>query len=268
MIGTVGTGWVFPGADVPWGMVQNSPDTLGPLVSAGYMGNDALIRGFSLVHLSGVGVTDGGDLPFLPWVGNGEPPSDPMQYAAPFDHATERAQAGYYDVLLGTGIRVELTATTHTAWQRYSFPPGVDPYVIVDPRRDNGTAGDAPDIGEVPGDFRQTGPREISGWTQDGGGYRVWFVARFDQPIAAVGRHWVRLARKGTVPLLAVTMQAGVSFVDAEGARRNLDAEATTFDRARAGASARWNDELKRIRVEGGTIADKRTFYTALYHAL
>src|SRR6478736_5642411 len=73
-IGTFGTGWVFPGSDVPFGMVQNSPDTLGPLVYAGYMGNDALIRGFSLVHLSGVGVADGGDLPFMPWVGNGTPP--------------------------------------------------------------------------------------------------------------------------------------------------------------------------------------------------
>src|SRR6478672_5595370 len=111
-IGTFGTGWVFPGSDVPFGMVQNSPDTLGPLVYAGYMGNDALIRGFSLVHLSGVGVTDGGDLPFLPWVGNGEPPSDPMQYAAPFTHANEHAEAGYYSVLLGDGIGVELTATT------------------------------------------------------------------------------------------------------------------------------------------------------------
>src|SRR3954451_24327510 len=137
-IGTFGTGWVFPGSDVPFGMVQNSPDTLGPLVYAGYMGNDALIRGFSLVHLSGVGVADAGDLPFMPWIGNGTPPNDPMQYSAPFTHANEHAEAGYYDVLLGTGIRVELTATTHTAWQRYSFPPGVDPYVIVDPRRDNG----------------------------------------------------------------------------------------------------------------------------------
>src|SRR4029079_17245522 len=70
-IRTCGTGWVFPGSDVRFGMVQNSPDTLGPLVYAGYMGNDALIRGFSLVHYSGVGVADGGDLPFLAWRGKG-----------------------------------------------------------------------------------------------------------------------------------------------------------------------------------------------------
>src|SRR3954447_3393214 len=115
MVGTFGTGWVFPGADVPFGMVQNSPDTLGPLVYAGYMGNDALIRGFSLVHLSGVGVTDGGDLLFMPWVGNGTPPADPMQYAAPFTHANEHAEAAYYSVLLGNGIGVELTSAHHAA---------------------------------------------------------------------------------------------------------------------------------------------------------
>jgi putative alpha-1,2-mannosidase len=108
-IGTFGTGWVFPGSDVPFGMVQNSPDTLGPLVYSGYMGNDALIRGFSLVHLSGIGVTDGGHLPFMPWIGSGTPPSDPMQYAAPFTHANERAGAGYYTVRLGNGIDAELT---------------------------------------------------------------------------------------------------------------------------------------------------------------
>src|SRR3954462_2033586 len=145
-MGTFGTGWVFPGSDVPFGMVQNSPDTLGPLVYAGYMGNDALIRGFSLVHLSGVGVTDGGDLPFMPWVGNGTPPSDPMQYAAPFTHANESASAGYYSVRLGNGINVELTSAAHSVMQRYTFPPAADSYLIVDPRHNNHGAGDAPNI--------------------------------------------------------------------------------------------------------------------------
>src|SRR4051795_13323543 len=163
MIGTFGTGWVFPGSDVPFGMVQNSPDTLGPLVYAGYMGNDALIRGFSLVHLSGVGVADAGDLPFMPWIGNGTPPDDPMQYAAPFDHANESAQAGYYTVLLGNGIRAELTAGQRTAWQRYTFPPGTGAYLIVDPHPNNQTAGDAPNIPSDPGEFHQTGPQEITG---------------------------------------------------------------------------------------------------------
>src|SRR3954454_7281101 len=266
-IGTFGTGWVFPGSDVPFGIVQNSPDTLGPLVYAGYMGNDALIRGFSLVHLSGVGVPDGGDLPFMPWIGSGTPPSDPMQYAAPFTHANEHAAAGYYDVRLGDGIDVELTSAAHTAMQRYEFPPGADPYLIVDPRHNNHGASDAPNIPANPGEFRQTGASEIAGWTQSD--YRVFFVARFDQPIAAAGGHWLRFAPLATGQ--TVTMRVGISFVDEDGARRNLDAEApatVTFDGMRKHAYDAWNSELQRIRVAGGTIADKRTFYTALYHSL
>src|SRR3954451_19410005 len=258
MIGTFGTGWVFPGSDVPFGMVQNSPDTLGPLVYAGYMGNDALIRGFSLVHLSGVGVADGGDLPFMPWIGSGTPPSDPMQYAAPFTHANESAAAGYYGVRLGNGIDVGLTSSAHTAMQRYAFPPGADPYVIVDPRHNNHGAADAPNISANPGEFRRTGDAEISGWTQSD--YRGVFVARFDKPILDAGEHWLKFARGQTV-----TMRVGISFVDEEGARRNLDAEAPpklTFGAMRARAYRAWNSELQRIRVSGGTIADKRTFYT------
>jgi putative alpha-1,2-mannosidase len=265
MIGTVGTGWVFPGADVPFGMVQNSPDTLGPLVYAGYMGNDALIRGFSLVHLSGVGVAAAGDLPFMPWVGNGTPPGNPMDYAAPFTHANEHAEAGYYSVLLGNGAKVELTATPHTALQRHSFPPATDAYLIVDPRHNTRGAADAPDIPENEGEWTRTGDREITGSTFNGD-YRVFFVARFDRPIVEAGGHWLKFA-----PGETVTMRAGISFVDTAGARRNLDAEAparVTFDDVRAGAYAAWNRELQRVKVSGGTIADKRTFYTALYHAL
>ncbi|MEY2425658.1 MAG: hypothetical protein QOI61_1230, partial [Actinomycetota bacterium] len=261
-IGTFGTGWVFPGADVPFGMVQNSPDTLGPLVYAGYMGNDALIRGFSLVHYSGVGVADGGDLPFMPWIGNGLPPSDPMKYAAPFTHANESAKAGYYSVLLGNGVKAELTATAHSALQRYAFPPAGDAYLIVDPRHNNAGAGDAPNISANEGEWTRTGDREITGSTFNGR-YRVFFVARFDKPIAEAGEHWLKFA-----PGETVTMRAGISFVDSDGARNNLDKEEATFDDARARAFASWNKELNRIKVSGGTIADKRTFYTALYHAL
>ncbi|MDX6664755.1 MAG: hypothetical protein QOG68_961 [Solirubrobacteraceae bacterium] len=265
MIGTFGTGWVFPGADVPFGMVQNSPDTLGPLVYAGYMGNDALIRGFSLVHLSGVGVADGGDLPFMPWIGNGTPPGDPMQYAAPFDHANEHAEAGYYSVLLGNGVDAELTATAHTALQRYAFPPGADPYLVVDPRHNNDGASHAPNIPANEGEWTRTGADEITGSTFNGS-YRVFFVARFDTPIVDAGDHWLKFA-----PGETVTMRAGISFVDKAGARRNLDAVApanVTFDRVRADAYASWNTELQRVMVTGGTIADQRTFYTALYHSL
>src|SRR3954452_8530837 len=187
-----------------------------------------------------------------------------MQYAAPFTHANESASAGYYSVRLGNAINVELTSAAHTAMQRYAFPPAADAYVIVDPKHNNHGAGDAPNISANPGEFRRTGDEEISGWPQSD--YRVFFVARFDRPIVAAGEHWLKFA-----PGQTVTMRVGISFVDEDGARRNLDAEAPPrvgFDRMRANAYRVWNTELKRITVSGGTVADKRTFYTALYHAL
>jgi predicted alpha-1,2-mannosidase len=263
MVGTMAPGFTFPGADVPFGMVQNSPDTLGPLVYSGYMHHDAAIRGFSLVHLSGPGVAKAGDLPFMPWTtvgGATTPPSDPTQYASPYTHVAEQAQAGYYEVRLGNGTDVELTSATHAAMQRYTFPPAADAYLIVDPMHRNS--------GATKGAFHQVAPREIAGWTKDR--YPVYFVARFDQDIQAAGDHWVRFAgRVGTG--LAVTMRVGISFVDEDGARRNLDADAPaalTFDRMRADAHAAWDRQLDAIRVGGGTPLDQRSFYTALYHSL
>ena len=106
MIGTLAPGFVFPGADAPFGMVQNSPDTLGPLVYSGYMGNDPAIRGFSLVHLSRAGRRQGRraavhalDRP------TGAPPTDPMQYARRSPTRPSSAEAGYYEVRLANGTR-------------------------------------------------------------------------------------------------------------------------------------------------------------------
>jgi putative alpha-1,2-mannosidase len=264
MVGTLGAGFVFPGAVAPFGMVQNSPDTFTPgagyngLVYSGYMANDPLIRGFSLVHLSGPGVAKAGDLPFLPWVSTGGqlPPSDPNQYALPYTHAAEDAAPGSYEVLLANGTNVELTASEHAAMQRYAFPPAADAYLIVDPKHRNS--------GATEGAFTQTGAREITGWTKDR--YRVDFVARFDQDIVAAGGHWVQFAPGSTV-----TMRVAISFVDEDGARTNLNAEAPaslSFDAMRQSTYDAWNTELNKATVTGGTPGDLTTFYTALYHSI
>ena len=267
MIGTLAPGFVFPGADVPFGMVQNSPDTFTPAgyddpigAYSGYMGHHPQIRGFSLVHLSGPGVAKAGDLPFMPWTAPVAPPADPRQYAAPFSHATEHAQAGYYEVRLANGTDVELTAATHAAMQRYAFPPGPAAYLIVDAKHNND--GEAQSGGFT---VDPEHPAEISGFTRSGH-YPVFFVARFSEPIVAHGDTWVQFAPGSTV-----TMRVGISFVDSDGARRNLEAEApesVSFDEMRSAAHGAWNDQLAKLRVDGGTDADKRSFYTALYHAL
>jgi putative alpha-1,2-mannosidase len=253
-IGTMAPGFTVPGAVAPFGMVQNSPDTLGPLVYSGYMHHDVLIRGFSLVHLSGPGVAKAGDLPFMPWTRPGEPPNAPEQYASPYTHVAEQAKAGYYAVTLGNGVTAELTAGTRVGVQRYAFPPAGDATLIVDPWHRNG--GSAAAAG-----WEQTGPRTITGFTRSD--YPVFFAAEFDQDIASKGDHWVSFEPGSTV-----TMRVGVSFVDREGARRNLESEPGTFEAIRALTYAAWNDELNRVPVTGGTDLERRSFYTALYHSL
>src|SRR5438874_10465207 len=218
MIGTFAPGFIFPGADVPFGMVQNSPDTEGsPFAYGGYLYTDPLIRGFSLVHLSGPGVPKAGDLPFMPTTGP-VTSTDPMQYGSPYDHALEHAEPGYYSVeLTKYATRVELTASTHAAMQRYTFPPVPQANVIADP-----TLGVD---GSRAGRLRITAPNEISGWTRSR--YPVYFVARFSQPFSSTGSSWVSF---DALRNRTVTMRVGISFVDLTGARRNLQREAPGFD--------------------------------------
>src|SRR3954467_5193418 len=152
--GTMPPGFVFPGAVVPFGMVQNSPDTTGPFAYGGYDWTDASIRGFSLVHLSGPGVKKGGDIPFMPTLGPAT--DDPNQYASPFDHARESAEPGYYHVTLAASqTDVELTASTHAAMQRYTFAPSPAAKVIMDTAR----SGEGP----VPATARATRPNRAEG---------------------------------------------------------------------------------------------------------
>ena len=262
MIGTWPPGFVFPGAAAPFGMVQNSPDTTGEFAYSGYLATDPIIRGFSLVHLSGPGVKKGGDIPFMPFVGV-PPPDEPNLYGSTYSHAREEAEAGYYSVELDKpATRVELTASTRAGMQRYTFPPVPAAGVLVDPARSaEGRRGE--------GHAEVTGPDEISGWHK--GRYPVYFVARFDRPFLATGDFgdggkWMTF---DATRERQVTMRVGISFVDLEGARRNLEAEAPTFDfdGMRRATYEAWNRELSTIRVRGGSEGERTSFYTALYHA-
>src|SRR4051812_27998211 len=220
-------------------MVQNSPDTTGQFAYGGYDWTDTSIRGFSLVHVSGPGVKKGGDIPFMPTLGRAS--DDPSVYASPFDHAREQAQPGYYRVTLGASqTDVELTASTHAAMQRYTFAPSTGAKVIMDTARSG--EGVATDAG-----WQVTGPDEVSGWRR--GRYPVFFVARFDRPFASQGAFagghggWVGF---DTTSARTVTVRIGLSFVDLDGAQRNLDAEAPasrSFDDMLAAARADWDRE-------------------------
>ena len=258
MIGTFAPGFIFPGAAAPFGMVQNSPDTRGEFAYSGYLWTDPAIQAFSLVHLSGPGVKKGGDIPVMPVLG--EPSLDPNLIQSPYDHATEKAEPGYYSVFLAKpATKVELTASEHAGMQRYTFPPGpTAPKLVFDPSRSV--------EGVADGGFRVIGDREVAGWRR--GRYPVFFVARFSRPFDSSGTidkgGWVGWDEGGEV-----TVSFGVSFVDEDGARRNLEAEApeSDFDAMRSDTRAAWNRELSKVRVAGGTALDLRSFYTALYRS-
>ena len=258
MIGTFAPGFIFPGAAVPFGMVQNSPDTRGEFAYSGYLYSDPAIQGFSLVHLSGPGVKKAGDIPVMPVLG--EPSDDPTAVQSTFSHTSERAEPGYYRVFLDEpATTVELTASTRAAMQRYTFPAAGSPKLVFDvPRSVEGVH---------EGELQITGDDEVSGRAK--GRYPVFFVARFSRKFDSSGRFasgggWVGWDQSGPV-----TVRFGISFVDVEGARRNLEAEAPNFDfdRMRREARAAWNRELGRVVVSGGSADDLKSFYTALYRS-
>jgi predicted alpha-1,2-mannosidase len=275
MIGTAAPGFVVPGAATPFGMTQVSPDTRGEVAYSGYLWTDPQIQGFSLVHLSGPGVKKAGDIPLMPTLGP-VLTNNPALTGAAYDHATEHAEPGYYRVQLATGTTTELTATTRTGMQRYAFPPAPQANVLMDVSRSV--------EGVHAGSFQVVDANTVRGWAR--GRYPVWFEADFSRPFSSYGT-WVGSAlapggRKATgngaggwvsfdAPTdRTVTVKVGISFVDAAGARRNLDAESPGFgfERVRARARAAWNTELAKVQVTGGTPLDQKTFSTALYHSL
>jgi predicted alpha-1,2-mannosidase len=305
--GTFGGGHNFPGATVPFGMVQWGPDTVpADRHSSGYDYRDRHLSGFGLTHLSGAGCALYGDFPFLP---STEPIRESPaarggglsgRFQPGFSHANERAGPGSYAVRLnpvgGGAIDAALTATTRTGMARFAFPRSPHASVLIDA----GGSAKADDLAEV-----QIDPtaREISGSASSGyfcaqrPRYRVFFAAVFDRPFDAYGT-WARqaLAPGSTAAVdrqppstaaartaqagayasfdtrreRVVTVRVGISFVSVAGARANLAAESrgASFRRLAGEAEASWNRALGSIRVGGGSRGDTETFYTALYHAL
>jgi predicted alpha-1,2-mannosidase len=286
MIGTGGHGHTFPGATVPFGMVQLSPDSrlTGWDGCSGYHVSDQVIHGFSHTHLSGTGISDYGDVLLMPTVGavqlQGAPEGDSTRgYASTFDHAREHSAPGYYRVHLDEGgIEAELTATPRVGIHRYSFPETGPANIIVDlHHRDEVIESSL----EIVGDAGIEGMRRSRGWARD---QHVYFAAAFSRPFAthgvAIDERVQDAARRASgkdvrgflsfEPGDPVMVKVGISAVDIEGARRNLAQEAPhwNFDRYRENARRAWNDALGKIEIEGGTPEQRTVFYTALYHSM
>lgn len=295
-IGTGGHGHTFPGATVPFGMVQLSPDTdVGRWdACSGYHHDDTSILGFSHTHLSGTGVGDMMDVLVVPATGSvrlepGSLERPEGSYRSRFDHADERASPGYYRVLLKDhGIEAELTATARAGLHRYHFAQPEPGHLLIDLSHGAQDPADVPTkVTEaslrVVGDSMLVGARHVHQWAD---GRVMYFALQVSRPFAAVELysndralppeavdvHGARLKcvlhfpDAHAAPLL---VKVGISAVDTDGALRNLQAEIPEwdFEGVQAAARAAWEHELSRISIQGGTEADRRIFYTALYHA-
>ncbi|WP_440886469.1 GH92 family glycosyl hydrolase [Vibrio campbellii] len=311
MIGTAASGHTFPGATVPAGMVQLSPDTfigsntdhesgLNPWHSAsGYwdssnyetgevVNTDVPLYGFSHTHLSGTGATDLGDILVLPYADMANTQLNS------FDKANEEASAGYYKTKLNQGqIEVELSATKRVGLHKYTFADGADRNVKFDLGHTlmNNNGKSLKNKVEVVDEYTIRGRKTSTGWFQgqDHQGQDIFFYAKFNQPIAKamLGEQDLeptREMRNGAVysgdDLTAylnfgigeepIEIRVGISPVNWQGAQKNLEAEAPSFDLAqvREDAEYAWAEKLAKIKVEGGTDAEKTNFYTGMYHMM
>ena len=283
---------LFPGAVRPFGMVQLSPDTEDH--GFGYNYIHKWIKGFSMTHMSGAGCANEGDVFFT--ATTGPVVTQTADFQSPYSHKKEQASPGYYQVqLLQWGINAELTATERTGLVRFTFPAGQTANILVPISHTLNETASA--------DIRVVGDRNIEGFVEDHAfcnkkpTYKVYFAMRFSRPFSSFGV-WtgdqyggegkiapgVRTAgqgnHEGTTGAYAswksephqqaITATIGISYVDVQGAEKNLEFEAgnNDFDAVHREAEAAWNKELGLVEVSGGSTRDQRVFYTALYHSL
>lgn len=307
-IGTGGEGHTYPGATVPFGMVQLSPDTdirrfdeSFPW-AAGYRFGDPTILGFSHTHFSGIGHSDLGDVLLVPTVGPvqlapGTAEDPDAGYRSRYTHDSERAEPGYYAVRLDDpGVDVELTATTRVGVHRYRFPETEQAHVVLD------LVSSIYDYDgkvlwselRVESDRRVTGMRTTKGWAP---GRQLYFAIEFSKPFTSWGvvngheetyrgfgrvreSRWENYREAFGRELRAhfdfateegeeLLVKVSISSVGIDGARKNLEAEMPGWDFDRVRRAARQAWEEELARVEiDADPPTRRIFYTALYHSM
>ncbi|MDN4172773.1 GH92 family glycosyl hydrolase [Nocardioides sp. SOB77] len=272
------SGGTTPAAARPFGMVQLGPDTTADPMSAtgggtpsatasGYAADDPHLRGFSPTHLSGAGCRAFGDVPVLPWTG--PLPAHPSTATVPLDRTGERAGPGWHRTRLGNGVTATLAADDRSGLAAYRFPRGASPWLLV--KADGSLAGTRSTRVRLPSRRDVVVRATSGGFCGSSTTYDVHVRLRLDQPAAAV-RRWpggVALrfdASRGRT----VRAQVAVSFVDAAGARRNLESDdpGWSVERLRAEATRAWTTELERVTATGSTAEQRTTLRSALYHVL
>ncbi|MBR7826736.1 lectin [Actinospica sp. MGRD01-02] len=306
LIGTTNSADDFPGADVPYGMVQWSPDTPSRPDGGGYEYTDSSITGFSLTHMSGPGCPAEGDVPVLPTVGAVDTGANDS-----FSHTGESASPGYYSVQTSNGVTTELTATTRTGMARFTFPATTQANLIF--KLNDSANGDSATQFDVVSDTEVRGSVTSGYFCGATNTYTVYFDMVFDHPFTTDGTDAVAATLKkaatdasknsaepankpaihGAQPKTTLSKSAagssvndgyvtfdtsnsqvvqakvGISYVSGANAVANRKAEnpGWNFNSTKAAAASAWNKQLDQIRIEGGTVDQDTVFYTALYHA-
>ena len=311
-IGTDGMGHTFPGACVPFGGVQLSPDTdtiphningkYQPMVyetCAGYRYTDPTIVGFSHTHFSGTGHSDLGDILIMPATGQlklnpGTADNPDGGFRSRFSHSSESARPGYYEVTLDDyGIKARLTATTRVGVHEYTYP--ADGHIILDLIHgiydyDGKTLWAEVQVQDP---THVVGYRITDGWARTN---YTYFAIEFSQPVIEYGYvdrqkvdykgGWSKFDNSRNFPAMAgrkvvawfkfntsknpkLTVKVALSSTGTTGAMKNLKAEAEgkTFDQIASAAGKAWEKELSQMEIEG-TEAEKKMFYTSLYHTM
>lgn len=276
-IGTGGHGHTFPGAVLPFGMVQLSPDTRADDSwdgCSGYHYNDSLIYGFSHTHLSGTGCSDWADILLMPFVS--KPAMNKESYASRYSHRNEKASPGFYLVFLEReGIQAELTVTKRTGIHRYTYPMGKNAGLLIDLLHRDRTLS----CGMMQRDsVTFTGFRLSEAWARD---QHLYFAMRLSKPVRQVtyaSQHqpmaaltpgkrvegaWLEFGNTETL-----VVEVAISLVSEEGALNNLKAEAPhhTFESYKESANQEWEKQLGKIEVSGAQPHEFVNFYSSLYH--
>lgn len=286
-IGTGGHGHTYPGATVPFGMLQVSPDNG---VSSwdwcsGYHYSDSIVSGFSHLHLSGTGIGDLADILFMPInkkldLTAKAASRDFLPYKSKYNHVNEKAIPGYYQVFLeDPKINVELTSTQRTAYHKYTYNNNDTQSVVVDLGfainwdKAVKTAITVEDQNTI------SGYRYSTGWAKN---QKVFFVAKFSKPITesiitadkkvvsgknAEGENTALQLFFDGKNSKELGVKVALSSVSIANAKDNLDAESQNFEKAKSDATLDWNKALSKITVETPVDSLKTIFYTALYHA-
>ena len=293
-VGTDGYGNVYPGAQIPFGGIQISPDTDSRFYDAasGYKYNHLTLMGFSLTHLSGTGIPDLGDFLFIPGTGEMklEPGTheDPDQgYRSRYSHDKEWASPNYYAVELADyGVKAEMTSGVRSGMFRFTYPESDNAFIMIDMNHTLWQSCEWSNLRMI-NDSTITGYKLVKGWGPE---RHVYFTATFSKKLTGLrfvqdkkpviyntsrfrssyeawGKNLMACISFDTKAGEEVTVKTAISAVSTDGARNNMkELDGLTFNELRAKGEALWEKELGKYTLTADR-KTKETFYTSAYHA-